>query len=234
MTKEKLSDFRSSVNEGALRELAIILDKNEKMPRDPDMVYLVGQTKENQEPVLTRASEFSGVPIGLVGDDGTMASGFPGFSAWKHELEAKGVPASSIVGIPGAFSVDPADGMLKGNTRTEAQALVRYAKEHGFKKILIVAKRWHLTRAFMTVVTVLLEEYPELRVYAKSGDDTGVSWFQQTVHSQGTEKGRQIDIIKSERKRISKYHMIGHLVSPEKVLEYLEWRDRASEADKVL
>jgi hypothetical protein len=207
---------------------------DEKLPAHPDMVYLVGQTKGNQEEVLAVAREFPGVPVGFIGHDGTESSGFPGGSAWRKELQRKDphrlFDPSSLVPILGSFTVG-ADGVLRGHTRTEMQALVDHAIGAKLKKIIIVAPRFHMPRAYMTAVTVLLEKkHPEISIYAKNADD--LPWLEKTVHSQGSEAGRRIDFIKTEAERIEKYQKLGHLASLEEVEAYrkeVERRDAEQE-----
>lgn len=207
---------------------------DEKLPAHPDMVYLVGQTKGNQESVLAAARGFPGVPVGFIGHDGTESSGFPGGSAWRKELQLKDLrrlfDPSLLVPILGSFTAD-ADGVLRGHTRTEMQALIDHAIGTKLKKIIIVAPRFHMPRAYMTAVTVLLEKrHPEISIYAKNADD--LPWLEKTVHSQGSETGRRIDFIKTEAQRIERYQKLDHLASIEEVEAYrneVERRDAAQE-----
>lgn len=223
--EEFVSDPRSSMDE---KELFLLLseisERNErkKIPKHPDMVYLIGQTKENQESVIARAREFPDVQIGIGGEDDTEALGYPGFSPWKKRLEEEGISSQLIVPVFGTFSISP-EGTLQGNTLTEARALVRYAKDHRFKKIVLVASLFHMPRAFMTVVGVILKEYPGLHLYARNG--TELPWYDETVHSQGKVTGVRLGLMGGEMQRLSDYHAQGNIPSPQAVREYIRKRD---------
>lgn len=174
----------------------------DQTPPRADLAYLFGQTKENQASVLDVAPNFSG-PIGIVGDEGTEASGYPGFSAWKRELIARGIGEERILGIPGTFSADR-EGVFRGNTLTEAAALVRLLRERRMESVVIVATYWHLLRCVMTTVGMALREYPELKIYPAHG--ASLPWDEVVPHSQGRTMGSRADLMAEEIFRLLDYH----------------------------
>lgn len=209
-----------------LVEITTII-QNDNVKASAPAVYLVGQTSDNQSSVFNRGKKLweKGLVASILINDGETKHGYPGFELWRQELVRMGVNDEAIIPLR-------AEIINKGvNTFTEAQALVRYAKSRGWKYIYIVAAPFHQLRAFISVVSVLLREYPSLRIYNAVG--THLDWFEEARHSQGTLKGRRIKLIKTELKRIYKYHLKGDLVSPEEVLAYLEWRDTKTKKEII-
>ena len=180
-------------------------------------IYLVGQTSDNQNSIFNKGREFwrKGLVASILIDDGETEHGYPGFEAWKRELLRMGVTEETI--LPLKF-----DGNL--NTLTEAQALIRYARSREWKCIYISAAPFHQLRAFITLVSVVLREYPELAVYNAVG--THLDWFATACHSQGTLVATRQNLIRTELKKIYDYHLKGDLVSPAKILAYLQRRNQ--------
>lgn len=187
----------------------------------PFIAYLFGQTKFNQDSVLNAAanlykklrgnifiSAMGGPP--LFPPDGKFPM-YEGFEVWSKELQFRMIPAANV------FPVEP---LPKPNSFTEAQGIVRLAKDRRWPSIYIVAPPFHLVRCFISVVTVALQEYPGLKVYNKVGET--LNWNEEGIHSQGTLQGTRKDFIDSEWDRIEKYM---NLISPKQALEFLENRD---------
>ena len=150
-------------------------------------------------------------------NDGENKHGYPGFETWRKELLRMGVSDKAIVPLR-AETINESV-----NTLTEAQALVRYALTQGWRHVYITAAPFHQLRAFITTVSVLLREYPELLVYNAVG--TPLPWSERVRHSQGTLITTRKGLLTTEMERIHSYHLKGNLVSPEEVLAYLERRD---------
>ncbi len=100
------------------------------------------------------------------------------------------------------------------------RALVRYAKMHGIRKVILVAPQFHILRSFMAGVHALTESYPEFHVYPRLG--APLDWNEASSHSQGTLKGTRADFLVEEIIRIYTYHEQGNLPDPENVLTYLD------------
>lgn len=110
------------------------------------------------------------------------------------------------------------------NTLVDAKAMVRFAKLTNYKSIFIVTAPFHQLRAFMTAVTVVLREYPDLKLYSSVG--YSLPWLENVMHSQGNTKDTRLNLIKRELERIEKYQQKGDLASIEEVLNYLNQRER--------
>jgi hypothetical protein len=91
--------------------------------------------------------------------------------------------------------------------------------------VFVVAAPFHQLRAFITTASVVLREFPELRVYNQVG--TALPWGETVYHSQGTLQCTRGELIQSEMARIERYRRKGDLVSAEEISRYLHWRDRA-------
>lgn len=100
----------------------------------------------------------------------------------------------------------------------------RFAKQHSYHTLFVVAPPFQQLRAFMTAVTVAFREYPELLIYSHPG--VAMSWQEEVIHSQGTLRAKRRDLIQEELERIEKYQTKGDLASPEQVLGYLNKREK--------
>jgi hypothetical protein len=200
-----------------------VMEEAPRHPRTPELVFLFGQTVDNQSSVLDVAKCFD-APIGIDSEDDTISLGYPGFGAWKTELLKRGIPDAKIVGVSGTFTRD--GGVLRGNTFTEAGAFVRFAKANNLRTVVIVAPRWHLMRCFMSMVTWVGREYPSLHVYPALGAPQ--PWDELAVHSQGRSSGTRADFLFQETVRLFQYHEKGDLPSAEDALAYLDSVTRAN------
>jgi hypothetical protein len=200
-------------------ELLIRILCDTQPPAATDGVFLFGQTADNEASVLGRAQQLldSGRAARILFGDSPPANGYPGFAAWKSQLLGRGVAEASIIGVP-----IPAVPVL--HTLIEAEAVVKYAKEHQLSSLYISAAPFHQPRAFMTAVTAALRSYPVLRLYSQPG--TALPWTEEAVHSQGKAQGPRHALIGGEMERIAAYQKKQDLASAEQVLAYLNQRDR--------
>lgn len=206
------------LNGAKLRELYYrVLSEGANPLPQADMMYLLGETESNQDSVLDRASEFSG----LIGITGIQAiSGYPGGDAWVSELKKRWVPRGRIVLTDSLIEIN---GKKVSHTLSEMRAVARYAKEHAIETIVLVAPRFHLLRAFMSGIQAVTECCRELKLYPALG--TPLPWDEESLHSQGTLEGIRADFIFEETNRIYTYHAQGNLPDPESVLAYMDRRD---------
>ena len=188
-------------------------------PAPADAVFLFGQTEDNQQSVFASALYLLGNKLAnkVMFLQTEPLSGYPGFDAWQQEMEKLGVKQEEIEPVP----VVPGTNSL--NTRVEAQAAIKHAREIGYKSIVTTASPFQQPRAFMTAVTAVEEHYPELKVYSYPGRN--LSWCEEVVHSQGKVKGTRAELIAGEMERIHKYGNMGDLAKVEEVLDYLNRRD---------
>jgi hypothetical protein len=120
----------------------------------------------------------------------------------------------------------PAGKISSINTLIESEALVRYCKQERYGSVYVVSLPFHQLRAFMTLVTVALREYPQLSIYSHPG--AALPWIETVAHSQGTLQAPRRQLIQEELTRISAYQKKGDLARFEDVLDYLNRRDMES------
>jgi hypothetical protein len=159
----------------------------------------------------------SATRIVLIDDQHGENTGYPGAKAWKDYLYYSGnLAPSHIITVPCLELL---------HTFSEALALVRHAKECGWKSLIIVAPPFHQLRAFISVVSAIRKlGVTDLRVYNQVG--TTLPWHEESRHSQGTLKATRLGLVLTELARVYRYHEKGDLVSVSEVLDYLEWRDK--------
>merc|ERR1719311_770162 len=100
------------------------------------------------------------------------------------------------------------------HTLIEAETVVRLAKAQRWQSLVVVAPSFHLARAAMTTASVVLREYPTLRLHSVAGD--ALPWQEQAAHSQGM-VGVRADFIRSELDRIINYTRKGDIEPWEQV-----------------
>ncbi len=180
--------------------------------------YLYAMTEGNQDSVIDKGIallETDTIQQLWIADSGPK-SGYIGIDKWLDILDKRGVPEDKIKGI----DIHHFD-MI--NTYIEAFEIIRYAKKNNIARLLIVSAPFHQLRAFSTVVTAALRQYPELKVYSQPGH--ALSWQENVSHSQGTLYGNREEFIYSELERMEKYNKKGDLASIEEILDYLSQRD---------
>lgn len=192
------------------------------LPRSTNAGYLVAETKDNAPSVLRRGAQLwgQGVPA-IATQQGGEGFGFCGFDYSASELVSFGVPREVIIPVP--YSFEDFGGVV--NTFTELLNLARFGKKEKWGRMFLVAPMFHQLRSFITMVTAVDHEYPELKVYNCVG--AYLPWGESVVHSQGT-TGTRLDLVVGEIKRIQAYQQNGKpypLVSVERALEYLDQRD---------
>ena len=179
---------------------------------------LFSQTTDNQNSVFSAAKLILEDKLAekiLVVKSGPV-SGYPGFSTWRSELGKLGIQSNRIVGVE----------LRKNNslnTLIESEAIINYAAQKEYHSLYVVSSPFHQLRAFMTLVTVALRYYPDLRIFSYTG--IPLPWLDRVVHSQGTLSGIRKDLIKAEFDRIEKYQQKGDLASEREIIEYLNRRD---------
>lgn len=191
----------------------------DQRPKNPtNGAYLYCQTRNNQQSIFQSAQFLLNKALThkILLLDTKAKSGYPGFSEWKQNLYQLGLSAEQIGGV-----INKETSML--NTLIESEAIIRFAKQHSYHSLFVVAPPFQQLRAFMTAVTVALREYPELLIYSHPG--VAMSWQEEVIHSQGTLRAKRRDLIQEELDRIEKYQIKGDLASPEQVLVYLNKRE---------
>ena len=182
-----------------------------------DAAYLYAQTVENQDSVLEKGAYLfnNGCAQSIWISDSLAKSGYPGFSIWQEKLINLGVPSNAIVGVPmHEYEIL--------NTYIEASEAAILAKSKSAQSLIVISAPFHQLRVFITTVTALSREYPQLKAYSQTGNF--LAWSKSVSHSQGELKGTRTDFIYTELDRIELYHRKGFLVSLEEVKNYLDNR----------
>ena len=180
--------------------------------------YLFGQPQPNQESVFATGRELAeqNRVQKLLISDCSPKSGYLGAAACRQAMIESGIPAGIIEEVP----MEPTEIL---HTLIESQKVVRFARAQGYQRLIVVSSPFHQQRAFMTMVTVALREYPSLKLYSIPGAPQ--RWDEVVTHSQGKLRGTRAELIAEEQKRIDKYTAQGDLLPREQILEYLHKRD---------
>ena len=186
-----------------------------------DLLYGVSQTRDNEGSVLPVLAAH----CGMVGISGVQSNqfGYPGSADWTHKLLSSGVGAIHLILVGGGLSVQGDVEVF--HTLSEAKALVAYAKHEGLKTVGIVAPKYHLTRAMMSMILAINQDYPALRVYPIMGQHQDLNEW--VMHSQGTLGCRRGELFLHEAARIYRYRAQGNLPSQAEVVAYMARRDAA-------
>ena len=184
-----------------------------------DGAVLFSQTQDNQNSVFLAAKNILAKKLSkkILFIDSEPISGYPGFSTWEKKLNKLGIQYNDMVGVQ----------IIKTNslnTLIESQAIVNFAAQKKYRSLYVVSSPFHQLRAFMTMVTVALNNYPDLLIFNYTG--ISLPWLAKVAHSQGTLLGTRKDFIKAEFERIEKYKRKGDLSSENDIIEYLNRRDR--------
>lgn len=182
--------------------------------------YLFAETEPNQGSVFAAGRELleQGRVQKLLISDGTPKSGYIGLVAYRRAMIEFGIPAEAIEEVP----MEPTEIL---HTRIESQKVVRFAQARGYERLFVVSAPFHQERAFLTMVTVALEEYPSLKLYSHPGAPQ--PWDEVVTHSQGRLTGTRAELIGEEQKRIDRYATSGELAPRATILKYLRARDGA-------
>ena len=182
-----------------------------------DAAYLFAETESNQKSVFLAAADLleRNRVRKLLISDCAPKGGYVGAAAYRAAMIEAGIADEAIVEVP----MEPTDIL---HTRIEAEAVVRFAKAHGYRRLIVSSVPFHHQRAFMTMVTIALSEYPALKLYSHPGAPQ--PWDEVVIHSQGRLTGTRAALIAEEQKRIDQYTAQGDLAPRTRTLEYLRKR----------
>lgn len=184
-----------------------------------EAAYLYAETEPNQASVFAAGRDLierNQVRRFLISDC-TPKSGYIGAVAYRAAMIATGIPNDVTDEVP----MEPTEIL---HTGIEADSVVRLAKARHYERLLVVSVPFHQERAFMSVVTAALREYPSLKVYSHPG--VPQPWDETVTHSQGKLCGTRAELIAEEQKRIEAYTAQGFLLPRSAILTYLRTRDR--------
>lgn len=105
------------------------------------------------------------------------------------------------------------------NTKIEADVVVEWARNQNIKNLIICAPVFHMVRAYMTTVSIILKRKLDIKVYAAVGkvDD----WRKVTITHQGLNKASFNDFIIVEIERILEYQKKGDILETCRIWEYI-------------
>jgi len=183
-----------------------------------DGAYLFAETESNQKSVFHAAGDLlrHNQTHTVLISDCAPKGGYVGAAAYRAAMIEAGIADEAIAEVP----MEPTDIL---HTRIEAEAVVRFAKARGYRRLIVSSVPFHHQRAFMTMVTIALSEYPALKLYSHPGAPQ--PWDEVVIHSQGRLTGTRAELIAEEQKRIDQYTAQGDLAPRASVLEYLRTRD---------
>lgn len=198
-----------------------------------DAAYLYGHTPDNELSILEAGLELyrSGATKNLVlcGCGPYVPPNSPpdtrivysGGDIWREWLVEHGVKSEDIL-----FMDSPRPPL--SHTGTDAYRFVSFAKTRGWRVVTVVACPMHMFRAFVCTVACVLQNYPELLVYAQPGTPT--PWDEEVLSSQGTVFGIRFDAgINGEWERLNKtWGNVYDVIGAHEVVEYVKHRDASA------
>jgi len=184
-----------------------------------DAIIMYGQTKDNEDSIflgVKRLYEKNLAERVVFGQGGKLVTRQDYLPDYQTKLIQLGIPSEAIIPLQITEAL--------AHTHTEALAHIAHAKMRQWKNVYVVASPFHQLRAFVNTVSIVLRQYPELKVFSVLG--THLPWMDKAIHSQNVESGKRFELIQNEWKRIEAYHAKGDLVSARQVLDYLNQRDQ--------
>lgn len=142
----------------------------------------------------------------------------PPFSLVAKRLEAyllgKGVAPSAIVRLDEGT-----------NTREEADAIVQYAKQQKWGRLIVVTSAFHAARAYLTFVQSLTDAQAEKETQVLVVPTSQSKW---TETPKGETQNR-LSLLRDEFRRIQEYQEKGDVASYDAGLDYLLfWEQKAA------
>lgn len=196
-----------------LTKLSIFLTSPRK-PRYVSHLFVFMLPPSSEAEVLDKAYELwrDGKADKVCFVDTGPGSGALGASHWKDLLMKRGMDREAILPISYTFP----EGHI--NTLYEAISFAKFIQVKSLTTVGILCQSFHLLRAAMTLVSVLMEM--KLRVTLHPYTSEVGYWHDTLVHSQGVVKGSRLDLIDSELERIRRYQEKGDIRPEDEVLSY--------------
>ena len=107
------------------------------------------------------------------------------------------------------------------NTYNESLSLSKYLYDNHINDLIIIAPVFHLPRATITLISVIINTNTGTKIYPLSGKI--FDWKNNILlHSQGTLRGNVNELFEKEILKIEEYTNKGDLLVIEKILEYMQ------------
>lgn len=202
-------------------------------PQPVDLVYLYGQSPDNECSVLERGAELVALEkaaekVAIFGME--KGYGYNGGDDWQQKLLTRGIDKEKIIKIP------PVQSAFPPCTDFEADALIAFIKskfDASEPAFGICASPLHQARAFVSTVSAMTRANYFFKFFNIVGER--VNWMTKILHSQGTEKGTRKDLLRAELAKLNDYSTgttpagkskkLPALLSAEEILDYLNQRD---------
>jgi len=104
-------------------------------PKNPtNGAYLYCQTISNQQSIFKAALSLlnNSLTYKILILNTNAKSGYPGFTEWKQQLQQLGLYEEQIEGV-----INKETSMI--NTLIESEAIIRFAKQHSYRSLFVVA-----------------------------------------------------------------------------------------------
>lgn len=105
-------------------------------------------------------------------------------------------------------------------TKYEADAVIKYAIQEGYKRIVLVAPIFHILRASMTMISSAIELNADIKI--SSIINTTSNWNELCSTHQGTTNASLDKTLELDLERIPKYMDKGDIKTCKEIWEYLD------------
>lgn len=193
-----------------------------------DAVYVFGETIDNQRigvlPAAKLYQEGKADKVLICG--GVARKGYSGAPKVRELLIEAGVPEEKITEV----EIPVPDEQF--HSKSEAEAVVAFCKEHSVNNIAVAAPVFHLPRTFASIISAALETGADDAINAWAvqgtvpGEEKADWWKEKALHSQGKAHDSRIKLFQGELDRIYDYYTKGWLKSWGDIQAYMQRRDR--------
>lgn len=121
------------------------------------------------------------------------------------KLKEKGIPDRAVISE-----------QKSQNTREQAEEVMKLAKEHNWKSIILVASNFHQYRAYLTFLKGMQDANLSLMIFNAPAE---LEWFSETGW------GKRFDLLQDEFRKIEAYKKNEHMASFEFAIEYQKQKE---------
>lgn len=188
------------------KEKFLVLISNERLKKADAIILLEGDGLNRVKPAADLYLQGWADTIVVSGGVYTPDYGSYPSEYLIPELIKGGVPSEKIV----------IEGKSK-HTREQAEEVLELARNHGWKKIILVASSYHQPRAFLTFLKVMNEKNLKLQIINAPARE--LSWFEETGW------GKRNELLDAEFEKIEKYMALGQMATFKEAIEYQQWKE---------
>ena len=107
---------------------------------------------------------------------------------------------------------------ISHNTYEQAIEVMKIIRDKKWKKIILVASKFHQPRVFLTFLKVMEKFKLEIRIFNAPADHL---WFKKTKWG-----SNRISLLSKEFDKIEEYQKKGHLLTIKKAIKYQKWEEQ--------